>query len=275
MYKDIYIIRNKINGKIYIGQAINSKERWYHHCNNAEKPCPNGAIDNAIKKYGKENFTLEVIERVENYNEREKYWIKFYDCKIPNGYNIKDGGEGVPSLESANSIIRNPLILKNIFQDIQNGILSLQEIANKYQLSKTVVSSINRGKTYHDDNYNYPLRKRFSDNYNKEKDREIFDELLNTKNSYREIAEKYSVTTFYVGEINKGNCFKQENINYPLRKKEQNPIYEIIKEKLQTSTLSLRALAKELNVSYSMVQSINSGRYHRDDWRDYPIRKKS
>lgn len=45
-------------------------------------------INSAIKKYGKENFSFEILEYAENYNEREKFWIKYYNSKVPNGYNI-------------------------------------------------------------------------------------------------------------------------------------------------------------------------------------------
>ena len=54
-------------------------------------------IAKAIQKYGKENFTKEILERnISDFDllcEREKYYIKLYDTKI-NGYNMTDGGLG-------------------------------------------------------------------------------------------------------------------------------------------------------------------------------------
>ena len=49
--------------------------------------------------YPKENFNFEVIEEVENslLNEREIYWISFYNSLVPNGYNLTAGGEGTKS----------------------------------------------------------------------------------------------------------------------------------------------------------------------------------
>lgn len=96
----IYKITNKINNKIYIGQTrLAEPQRWQQHLwyanNNPKGDCV--LLCQAINKYGKENFSREVIENISNdlLNEREAYWIKFFnstDKKI--GYNIEIGGEG-------------------------------------------------------------------------------------------------------------------------------------------------------------------------------------
>lgn len=92
----IYRITNKINGKSYIGQTIQSvKERFYQHCaTKCSQAVLNMAIHKAIFKYGKQNFIIEVIEKVEsvNLNDREKYWIEYYNS-YTNGYNSTKGGQ--------------------------------------------------------------------------------------------------------------------------------------------------------------------------------------
>ena len=92
----IYKITNTINGKSYIGQTIqNVKERFYQHCaTKCSKAVSNMAIHIAIKKYGKSNFTVEVIEEIDsaNLNDRERYWIKYYNS-YNNGYNSTKGGQ--------------------------------------------------------------------------------------------------------------------------------------------------------------------------------------
>ena len=92
----IYKITNTINGKSYIGQTIqNVKERFYQHCaTKCSKAVSNMAIHRAIKKYGKSNFTVEVIEEIAsaNLNDRERYWIKYYNS-YNNGYNSTKGGQ--------------------------------------------------------------------------------------------------------------------------------------------------------------------------------------
>ena len=92
----IYKITNTINGKSYIGQTIqNVKERFYQHCaTKCSKAVSNMAIHIAIKKYGKSNFIVEVIEEIDsaNLNDRERYWIKYYNS-YNNGYNSTKGGQ--------------------------------------------------------------------------------------------------------------------------------------------------------------------------------------
>ena len=92
----IYKITNTINGKSYLGQTIqNVKERFYQHCaTKCSKAVSNMAIHRAIKKYGKSNFTVEVIEEIDsaNLNDRERYWIKYYNS-YNNGYNSTKGGQ--------------------------------------------------------------------------------------------------------------------------------------------------------------------------------------
>lgn len=86
----IYKITNKLNGKIYVGQTKFSVEKRFKQHAKADS-----VIGSAIRKYGIENFNVEVIETCKTFtelNEREIFWIDFYNCKVPNGYNVADGG---------------------------------------------------------------------------------------------------------------------------------------------------------------------------------------
>lgn len=91
----IYKITNKINGKIYIGQTTRSlQHRWQQHCWISSR-C--SCLNKAIHKYGKENFTVEQIDvacDIDELNMKEQYWIEYYDCIAPKGYNLTSGGEG-------------------------------------------------------------------------------------------------------------------------------------------------------------------------------------
>ena len=77
MKKDIYIITNDINNKIYVGQSVNTKERFSKHISDAIHNRDNMLIHKAIRKYGKEHFTCAILEhQIENYDQREQYWIQ-------------------------------------------------------------------------------------------------------------------------------------------------------------------------------------------------------
>ena len=89
---EIYKIENKINNKIYIGQTILTFK-----CRVAAHLRKQSHIGNALRKYGLQSFIISVIDEAiskDVLDEKEKYWINFYDCKSPNGYNFTDGGEG-------------------------------------------------------------------------------------------------------------------------------------------------------------------------------------
>jgi group I intron endonuclease len=85
----IYKTRNKINGKIYVGQ------------DSYENPLYLGSgilLNRAILKYGIENFEKEILEKCdtqEKLNEREIFWIEKLNSRNPRiGYNISSGGSG-------------------------------------------------------------------------------------------------------------------------------------------------------------------------------------
>ena len=94
----IYKIQNKINGKIYIGQTINSIEkRFGSHIKAANNKKNNSIIYKAIRKYGVQSFEVSVIDEAkdkETLNEKEKYWIRKLNSLSPHGYNISIGGTG-------------------------------------------------------------------------------------------------------------------------------------------------------------------------------------
>ena len=91
----IYKITNKLNNKIYIGQTIKTvNKRFQQHKNNSNKDYFSQIVlYKAFNKYGIENFICETLEEVPNdkLDEREKYWIEFYDSYF-NGYNSTLGG---------------------------------------------------------------------------------------------------------------------------------------------------------------------------------------
>lgn len=86
----VYKITNNITGEVYIGQSSNIKRRiWNERC---DSYCPSSCplLKKAIKKYGKNNFTYEILEEIDDKETRlmrEKYYISFYDS-VKNGYNI-------------------------------------------------------------------------------------------------------------------------------------------------------------------------------------------
>ena len=152
MTTGIYKITNQINNKVYIGQSIHIERRWQEHC----RPSASSIISEAIKKYGIDNFTFEIIEKCDenDLNARESYWINFFQSLVPNGYNVSDITESNHSLY----IYFSKEELCQIIDDLENTSLSLAEIANKYAVNISTISRINAGSIHHLDNKDYPIR---------------------------------------------------------------------------------------------------------------------
>lgn len=96
IYGFIYIIKNDLNNKVYIGKTTTTIEkRFIRHCKDGKNESNKLSIDYAINKYGKEHFTIKEIEKsgLSYLSDREIYWIKYYDS-YRNGYNLTLGGEG-------------------------------------------------------------------------------------------------------------------------------------------------------------------------------------
>lgn len=94
----IYKISNTINNKVYIGKSTNIEKRFRQHQNKSYRQEKHQAIHRAIDKYGVENFKFEVLEEcgADIINNREKYWIGFYNS-YEEGYNCTLGGDGTAS----------------------------------------------------------------------------------------------------------------------------------------------------------------------------------
>lgn len=90
MFGYIYKITNLVNSKIYIGkhQATSFDDGYWGS---------GKLINRAYKKYGRNNFTMVLVEECnsrEELNAMEKHYISLYNSKFPNGYNIASGGDG-------------------------------------------------------------------------------------------------------------------------------------------------------------------------------------
>lgn len=161
----IYKIENKINGKIYIGQTIQKlSRRISSHIFPSKENV--SVIDRAIKKYGIDNFVISQIDHadsIDELNEKEIYWIKYYNCIAPNGYNIEKGGKNSPKSDFTKNKIsisntgkkigdKSPRA-KRVFQFSLDGKFiaeygSAREAGRKNNMSGASISSVCRGNHY-------------------------------------------------------------------------------------------------------------------------------
>lgn len=89
----IYGLERLVNHKIYVGKTSRTLEERI-----ARHKRANSFVGRAIRKYGGEKSFIAVIlaecETNDEANELEKFWIAKLNCKVPNGYNLTDGGDG-------------------------------------------------------------------------------------------------------------------------------------------------------------------------------------
>ena len=287
MLKDIYVIKNKINNKVYVGQAINSQKRFIEHC----KPSSaknNSIIDIAIQKYGPDNFWFEILEsQIENYNEKEQYWIKELNSISPNGYNILIGGENPPihfGIEHPLSKFQDEKEIELLKYDLRETNMSLSQIAKKYGVSKRTVLRINQGIHYEKVDEIYPIRKNPLKNgkLTNEEIQEILYILKYTYRQYDDIGKQYGVSSSTIRQINSGKIHKQDNESYPIRKYKNSgkpsctyaQVTEII-YLLVNTYIPLNETSKVYNINLQTIYNINSGlakRYKREGY-NYPLRK--
>jgi group I intron endonuclease len=136
---------NKKNGKKYIGQSTNiDRRRREHLC----WPSPYSRFDMEMKAIGEEQFEFVILEQcsTELLDEREKYWISFYDT-INNGYNLTPGGqsyrgEANPGARLTDDEVRQIIIL------LEEHKLNNREIAERFSVCQNTIDLINRCKTW-------------------------------------------------------------------------------------------------------------------------------
>lgn len=146
----IYKITNVINGKIYVGQTVESlKKRWNRHTWICTIKRNAMAITNSIMKYGKENFIIEEIDKAENIeelNEKEIYYINLYNSISPNGYNLDTGGKNRRLSEETKNKISKSNKGRKISEETRK---KLSESHKGIKLSKETrekMSMVNKGK---------------------------------------------------------------------------------------------------------------------------------
>ena len=142
----IYKSTNKITGKVYIGQTIQTLDKRIKGHIKESKMDKTRPFLLSINKYGANNFIFETIDLANNLdelNDKEIHWINFYNSVSPNGYNVTGGGQG-------KKMISTNELGKRISKGLQNS-KKWQKIKNSEEYLKKIKEKFighNKGKKF-------------------------------------------------------------------------------------------------------------------------------
>lgn len=230
MYGFIYITTNHINNKKYIGQRKYDKnDKWKDYLGSGIH------IKRAIQKYGKENFSKEILEECESkeiLDQKEKYWISYYNAvESMDFYNIANGGQGGDIYLYLNDEQTN--VVKDKLSKSHKGLNS-GEKCSKAILTECQV-------------------------------KEIIDMLLKSYTSI-EIAEKFGVRKNIIHNIKNHKTWKHltENLNFPNNRKQRNDGKEVVQYSMDGTIIqtynSIQEAAKITGIDKRHISAICNGK---------------
>lgn len=114
----VYKITNLVNGKIYVGSAVNLYNRYKSYKRRVLKDAPRRmVVEKAMVKYGMENFSFEILERLESKDmtiTKEQIWLDILQPFDPIGYNVNKKAESRLGMTVSDSVkIKMSLTRKN------------------------------------------------------------------------------------------------------------------------------------------------------------------
>lgn len=226
----VYMITNKINGKIYVGKSSGqTKDRWEIHLKIAKggkKKYPRlfFAVHAAIRKYKSENFSFEILKKYSNeYDAFAAESIIIHKLRDEGTilYNLTDGGEGPAGAKRSKESRERMSVAHRKESGMMSGKqkltadqvrqikllltenkIKMKDIGNMFSVDFRVISNINRGKTWAWlEVPGFVPAKRIPNRKLTEHDVQNIRMLLNQKATYREVASMFEVSVACIQKI--------------------------------------------------------------------------
>ena len=125
----IYMLRNTVNGRVYVGQSVDVYARWKEHCKAARRGHKSYLYD-SMRKHGVVAFELVVLEQcvATALDAREAYWMDHYQCHDETkGYNYRPAGQGTQAM--------TPLARARISARLKGKKMSPERVEQMRQIS--------------------------------------------------------------------------------------------------------------------------------------------
>ena len=285
---EVYLIRNKINQKMYVGITTRKIETRFSEHIREGMAKGEKLLSQAIYKYGAQNFSIEAIDTaktLKELKEKEMFYIKKYKTyyKDKKGYNMTLGGDtAAKGEENANSKLKKEEV-QEIQKLLKNTSMTFVDIASFLNLSihPSHIRCINEGTQWYNSSLEYPIRKNSksiskqnennpANKIKKEEALEIIRLLKETTKDQKEIAKMFDVHHNTVGNINRCIAWSElhefkENIRkeYGVKmsfKERQLKTEDIIKviELLSKTKKSQKEISQETGVGLVNISRINT-----------------
>lgn len=281
----IYIIKNNLNGKCYIGQSIKLRSRLKDHMRNAKNSKLDLPIYRAIRKYGFHNFTVDILESfipdsnlsneelIKQLDQLEIRYIEQYKA-YEEGYNCTKGGDfGVLGLkmttEQKKKVSENTkgLVSKGIFGKrvyLYNFVekyyiyaWTVKDAANITKLSRSNISKLCNN------NYTNPFCSNYIASYSKEELEDKKTSIFQQIEEHKTRKAHCSSTTWFKGMIglNKGKKMSEEQKEKLRKASTKYIVYQYDLDNVLVATYEgMHNAAKAVNIDYRSIQRACSGR---------------
>ena len=256
------------SNKVYIGITNDIRRRYAEHKRLSEQII-NRKFYIALRKYGFENFSFEVLERYdvktkeELYdvlNEREMYYIEKYDS-FNNGYNLTKGGDGTRGLEGE----LNPFYHKHHTEESKSKISKSHKGKvlsedHKRKIAKSTKIALN--------NLSKEKKARMSHKEDRERKKVICLETQIIYNSLTECSDKLNISRSDIRNVCQGKRITAKGLTF--RYIENDKIVEVNptdKSKRKIICInngieyeSISEAARQLGVRHQHISAILNGR---------------
>ena len=231
MRHTVYYIENQVNLKGYVGVTNGTPEkRFVGHVCDAKSGRTSSTIHKAIRKYGRENFTvrpLEVVSERERALELEVEWIAKLDTCHGPGYNDHEGGDEPPhpyGEDHHSSKLTKEDVWNMRKEYADDPSTSYDKLANKYDIDRSSVAAIISGNTWksvpmpkgiEDSKRNTPVKKAHpgakngSAKLTSEKVRTIRVKYATGEVTQTALADKYGINQGHVTRIVTGKAWPE------------------------------------------------------------------
>lgn len=213
----IYMYENKRNHKKYIGQSTNIERRKREHL---KWPSRYSRFDTELQAIGEDQFIFSILEEceVQQLDERETYWIKFYDS-VNTGYNLTYGGQSYRGESNPGAKLSDDDV-RAIIDKLRDTNESIQDLAKEYNVHYNTISDINRCITWthlHDYRSNIRLSHQGSLHRGElnssaiittEIAKNIIELIINSNQSLAAIARQFNIKDSMVYDINRCRTWK-------------------------------------------------------------------